>query len=51
MDSAREGEAVAGESDGYGDRYTVDVDVIHGGCKATVRSARILLRGEFVLLD
>jgi hypothetical protein len=59
LDAAREGETVAGESDEYGDRYTVDVNVIHGGRKATVRSAWILLRGEsaprltscFVLLD
>lgn len=59
MDAAREGDAAAGESDDYGDRYTVDFKVVRGVREATVRSAWILLRGEsaprltscFVLLD
>jgi hypothetical protein len=59
MNAARDGEAVAGESDEYGVRYTVGFQVTRGGREATVRSAWILLRGEsaprltscFVLLD
>lgn len=46
MNAAREGEAVVGESDQYGDRYTVDFKVIRSGREATVRSAWIVLRGE-----
>ena len=59
LDAAREDEAVAGESDEYGNRYTIDFKLIRGGREATIRSGWILLRGEpaprltscFVLLD
>jgi hypothetical protein len=53
------GDAVAGASDAYGNRYTVDFEVSRGDRHATVRSAWIVLGGEasprltsgFVLLD
>jgi hypothetical protein len=59
LDAAREGDAVAGESDDYGDRYTIDFKVIRGSREATVRSAWILPHDEpaprltscFVLLN
>jgi len=59
LDAAREGRAMVGESDDFGDRYTIDFRVIRGGREATVRSGWILRRGEsaprltscFVLLD
>ncbi len=59
LGAARESEALAGESDDYGERYTIDFRVIRGDREATVRSGWILRRGEpaptltscFVLLD
>ena len=59
MQAAREGDASAGASDEYGDRYNVDFEISRGDRHATVRSAWIVLRGEavprltscFVLLD
>jgi hypothetical protein len=59
IQAAREGDAVAGASDEYGDRYAVDFEVSRGDRHATVRSAWIVLDGEasprltscFVLLD
>lgn len=57
--AAREADAIAGPSDEYGDRYTVDFELSVEARQATVRSAWIVLRGErtprltscFVLLD
>jgi hypothetical protein len=59
LEAAREGDAVAGESDDYGDRYNIDFRLALGDREARIRSAWILLRGEsaprltscFVLLD
>lgn len=59
LEAAREGDAVPGEADEYGDRYTVDFPITRGNREAKVRSAWIILRGEsaprltscFVLLD
>jgi hypothetical protein len=44
--AARDGDAVPGEADQYGARYTVDFLMIHGDREATVRSVWIILRGE-----
>jgi hypothetical protein len=41
-----EADAVPGEADEYGARYTVDFRMTHGDREATVRSAWIILRGE-----
>lgn len=41
-----EADAVPGEADEYGARYTVDFLMTYGGREATVRSAWIILRGE-----
>jgi len=57
--SAREGIATEGDADEYGERYTVDFELIRGGRRAMVRSAWVVRRGEriprltscFVLLD
>ena len=59
IQAAREADAVAGASDAYGDRYSVDFEISRGDRHATVRSAWIVLSGEasprptsrFVLLD
>ena len=59
LEAAREGDAVPGEADAYGDRYRVDFPITRGDRQAKVRSAWIILRGEsaprltscFVLLD
>jgi hypothetical protein len=56
---AREGDAIAGDTDEYGARYTIDFELVRGSRRATVRSAWIILRGEsiprlttcYVLLD
>ena len=44
--AAREAEAVAGESDEYGDRFTVDFELRRMGRRAIVRGAWIVARGE-----
>jgi hypothetical protein len=44
--AAREADAVPGEADEYGDRYTVDFQLTHDDREATVRSAWIIIRGE-----
>ncbi len=57
--AAKDGEAVPGEADQYGERYTVDFRIARGNREANVRSAWIILRSEsaprltscFVLLD
>jgi hypothetical protein len=46
LEAAREEDAVPGEADDYGDRYTVDFPIAHGDRQARVRSAWIVLRGE-----
>ena len=46
LEAAREQDAVPGEADHYGSRYTVDFLMTHGDREARVRSAWILLRGE-----
>ena len=44
--AAREADALVGESDEYGDRFTVDLDLNRGNRRAVVRSAWIVLRDE-----
>ena len=44
--AAREDSAVPGNSDEYGDRYTIDFQMEHRGRHATVRSGWIVLRDE-----
>ena len=44
--AAREGDALVGESDEYGDRFTVDFELNRRNRRAVVRSAWIVLRGE-----
>jgi hypothetical protein len=44
--AARETDALAGESDEYGDRFTMDFELNRGNRRAVVRSAWIALRGE-----
>lgn len=59
LQAALESDAVAGNSDEHGSRYTIDFEMIRGGRQATIRSAWIVLRGDslprltscFVLLD
>jgi hypothetical protein len=46
--AAREADAVADESDEYGDRFTVDFELKRGDRRAIVSSAWIVLRGETV---
>jgi hypothetical protein len=46
LKAAREGEAVCGEADAYGERYTIDFLMTHGDWEARVRSGWIILRGE-----
>jgi hypothetical protein len=46
--AAREADALPGEADEYGARYTVDFWMYHGDRKAKIRSAWIILRGESV---
>jgi hypothetical protein len=45
---AREGDAVPGEADHYGARYTVDFLIASGDREACVRSSWIILRSESV---
>jgi hypothetical protein len=57
--AAREGEATRGDTDDYGQRYTIDFALAHGERRATIRSAWIIRSGEqvprltscYVLLD
>ena len=44
--AAREEHAVPGLSDQYGDRFTIDFEMSHGGRRATIRSGWIILRDE-----
>jgi hypothetical protein len=46
LQAAREEDAVPGEADHYGARYTVDFLIASGDREARVRSAWIILRGE-----
>jgi hypothetical protein len=46
LHAARDEDAVPGEADPYGARYTVDFLIAHGDRMARVRSAWIILRGE-----
>jgi hypothetical protein len=46
LQAARDQDAVPGEADPYGSRYTVDFLMTHGDREARVRSAWIILRGE-----
>jgi hypothetical protein len=46
LKAAREEDAVPGEADEYGERYTVDFLITRGDREARVRSAWIILRGE-----
>ena len=45
-EAAREEDAVPGEGDQYGARYTIDFLITRGDREARVRSAWIILRGE-----
>jgi len=57
--AADAGDAVKGESDEYGVRYTIDLELARNQRRAMVRSAWIILRSEsfprlttcYVLLD
>ena len=44
--AAREADALVGESDEYGDRFTVDFELNRGNRRSVVRSAWIVLRDE-----
>ena len=44
--AAKEGNAVAGEGDDYGQRYMLDFELTGPRGRATVRSSWIVLRGE-----
>jgi hypothetical protein len=44
--AARNEDAVPGEADHYGNRYTVDFLMTHGDREAKVRSAWIILQGQ-----
>lgn len=44
--AAREESAVPGNSDEYGDRYTIDFEMENAGRYATIRSGWIVLRDE-----
>jgi hypothetical protein len=56
---AREADATEGDADQYGERYTIDFELVRNDRRATVRSAWIIRRGErfprlttcYVLLD
>jgi hypothetical protein len=59
LKAASEGDAVEGEADEYGVRYTIDFELMRNQCRAQVRSTWIVLRNEpfprlttcYVLLD
>ena len=44
--AAREGDSFAGDSDKYGQRYTIDFELVRRGRRAVVRSAWIIRRNE-----
>ena len=44
--AVREADALVGESDEYGDRFTVDFELNRGNRRAVVRSAWIVIRDE-----
>jgi hypothetical protein len=44
--AARNSDALVGESDEYGDRFTVDFELNRGNRRAVIRSAWIVLRNE-----
>jgi hypothetical protein len=44
--AARDGDAVTRDSDEYGDRYTVDSELVRGSRRAMVRGTWIVLRDE-----
>ena len=44
--AAREADALVGEPDEYGDRFTVDFELNQGNRQAVIRSAWIVLRDE-----
>jgi hypothetical protein len=44
--AAREGDAIAGEGDKYGQRFAIDFELVRRGRRAAVRSAWIIRRGE-----
>jgi hypothetical protein len=46
--AAREGNSAMGEADDFGERYTIDLDLARDAFRATVRSAWIIRRGEWV---
>lgn len=46
LTAARENEAMTTDADEYGQRYTVDFQMYHGGRQALVRSAWIIRRSE-----
>ena len=46
LKAAREGDAVEGEKDGYGQRYFVDFTMEHDNRQAIIRSGWIVLRSE-----
>lgn len=46
LTAARTGDAVGQEADIYGERYTIDFQIVHADREATLRSAWIILRGE-----
>jgi hypothetical protein len=46
LEAAREEDAMPGEADDYGDRFTVDFSLTRGDREARVRSSWIILRGE-----
>ena len=46
LQAAREADAVTGESDQFGDRFTIEFEVHRGNRRARIRSAWIVLRSE-----
>jgi hypothetical protein len=46
--AAREGDAIVGDVDEYGSRYTIDFELVRGNRRAEVRSAWIVRHGETV---
>jgi hypothetical protein len=46
LQAARNGDAILGEIDEYGTRYTIDFELVRDSHRAPVRSAWIILRGE-----
>ena len=46
LGAAREGNAIPGDADEYGERYTVDFELDRGNRQATIRSAWIIRRKD-----